>query len=275
MPRCVIIQPFDKGEFDKRYDDVFVPAVTAAGLEPYRVDRDPSSIIPIDTIEKNIRDADACLADISLENPNVWYEVGFAIASGKEVVLVCKEGSKFPFDVRHRAIVAYTTHSTRDFDELRNKITERLKALTKKAQLIEEISPVKATHGLTASETVALALIMENRLTPNSSLFPQSIANDMGRAGYTKLASALALEGLMSKRYIDLIEDTDFNGNQFELYRLTQSGVQWCMKNQHLFTLKNDPSIPRGNRRPTRQLPAPPPTANEEETDEEDEDIPF
>ncbi|MBU0719064.1 MAG: hypothetical protein KJ749_12505 [Planctomycetes bacterium] len=43
MGRCFVIQPFDDGgEFDKRYEDVFLPAIRDAGLEPYRVDRDPS-----------------------------------------------------------------------------------------------------------------------------------------------------------------------------------------------------------------------------------------
>ena len=39
MGRCFVIQPFDQGPFDKRYDDVFAPAICDAGLEPYRVDR--------------------------------------------------------------------------------------------------------------------------------------------------------------------------------------------------------------------------------------------
>lgn len=33
------MQPFDKGVYDKRYEDVFAPAITAAGIDPYRVDR--------------------------------------------------------------------------------------------------------------------------------------------------------------------------------------------------------------------------------------------
>lgn len=41
MSTCFVIQPFDGGPFDKRYDDVIAPAIVAAGLEPYRVDRDP------------------------------------------------------------------------------------------------------------------------------------------------------------------------------------------------------------------------------------------
>ena len=37
MPRCFVIQPFDSGgKFDKRYLDVFRPAILAAGLKPYR-----------------------------------------------------------------------------------------------------------------------------------------------------------------------------------------------------------------------------------------------
>ena len=34
MPTCFVIQPFDKGPFDKRYDDVLDPAIRAALLEP-------------------------------------------------------------------------------------------------------------------------------------------------------------------------------------------------------------------------------------------------
>ncbi len=42
MPTCFVIQPFDKGgPYDKRYRGVLVPAITDAGLEPYRVDEDP------------------------------------------------------------------------------------------------------------------------------------------------------------------------------------------------------------------------------------------
>jgi hypothetical protein len=58
--KCFMIQPFDNGKFDKRFDDVFDPAVRAAGLYPYRVDRDPGVSVPIDDIERNIREAIVC-----------------------------------------------------------------------------------------------------------------------------------------------------------------------------------------------------------------------
>jgi hypothetical protein len=88
MGKCFVIQPFDRGRYDKRYEDVFAPAIREAGLEPYRVDRDPSVSIPIEDIEAGIESCEACLAEISTDNPNVWFELGYAIASRREVVLV-------------------------------------------------------------------------------------------------------------------------------------------------------------------------------------------
>ena len=99
--RCCVFQPFDKGPHDKRYDDIIAPAINAAGLEPYRVDRDDGVVIPVETLHEEIRTAMVCLADITTQNPNVMYELGFAIASGKDVILICstQRSEKFPFDI--------------------------------------------------------------------------------------------------------------------------------------------------------------------------------
>lgn len=84
LATCFVIQPFDNGgRFDKRYKDVFDPAIREAGLEPYRVDNDPSVSVPIEDIQDGIRKATACLVDITLDNPNVWFELGYALASDK------------------------------------------------------------------------------------------------------------------------------------------------------------------------------------------------
>ena len=61
---CFVIQPFDRGIFDKRYVDIFAPAIREAGLEPYRVDHDPMVSIPIQEIENGIRGSKLCFAEI-------------------------------------------------------------------------------------------------------------------------------------------------------------------------------------------------------------------
>ena len=96
MDTCFIIQPFDKDKFDQRFTDIFDPAIQSAGLEPYRVDRDPSVRIPIEQIEDGIKSSRICFAEITMDNPNVWYELGFAFACGKDVVMVSEEKQHFP-----------------------------------------------------------------------------------------------------------------------------------------------------------------------------------
>src|SRR3954469_17738832 len=114
MPNCFLIQPFDGSIFDKRFRDVLAPAVRDAELEPYRVDQDPGVSIPIEAIERGIREAAVCLAEITTDNPNVWFELGYALACGKDVVMVCAErerAKKFPFDVHTEA--SYCMERTR------------------------------------------------------------------------------------------------------------------------------------------------------------------
>ena len=108
---CFVIQPFQE-IFNKRYEDTYDPAIRAAGLVPYRVDKDPSAKNLIEQIENKIEEAAICLADISIDNPNVWYELGYAFASGKDVVMVCdKQRKDFPFDIRHKSIIPYSNDS--------------------------------------------------------------------------------------------------------------------------------------------------------------------
>ena len=94
------------------------------------------SVCSIDDIERGIKTSAVCLAEISTDNPNVWFELGYAIASKRDVVLVCSDERKahFPFDVQHRKIIRYSTESSSDFETARLKIKERLKADADKAE---------------------------------------------------------------------------------------------------------------------------------------------
>jgi hypothetical protein len=132
MRTCFVMQPFDRAKFDGRYKDIFKPAIEAAGFEPYRVDQDPSVSIPINRIEKAIREAAAGFADITNNNPNVLFELGYAIACGKELAIVRERKArqkKFPFDLQHRAIILYDTDTLSHYETLQGQITERLKAI--------------------------------------------------------------------------------------------------------------------------------------------------
>jgi len=241
--RCFVIQPFDGGMFDDRYEDIIAPAISAAGLEPYRVDRDPKVSIPIQDIESGIRNARICLAEITLDNPNVWFELGFAIASFKDVVLVCSDArtTKFPFDVQHRTIIKYTTGSVRDFDILKEKITKRVIALLEKEQTIEaavEASRLQKIQGLEQHEVVTLAAIGENIYSITDAASSHRIRQDMERAGFNNLATTIGLKSLYEHGLIEQEDLEDEDGYKYSAYRLTASGWQWILANKHEFVLK-------------------------------------
>ncbi|OAV63382.1 hypothetical protein Barb6XT_03166 [Bacteroidales bacterium Barb6XT] len=95
---CFVIQPFDDGKYDKLFNESFKPAIEKAGLKAYRVDEDPAASNIIESIENGIVQSSICLAEITTNNPNIWYELGFAFACRKEVVMICsKEREKISF----------------------------------------------------------------------------------------------------------------------------------------------------------------------------------
>lgn len=240
--RCCVFQPFDKGPHDKRYEDTLAPAIIAAGLEPYRVDRDDGAVIPIETMHDEIRAATICLADITTRNPNVMYELGHAIASGKDVVLICSlQATSFPFDIQHRGIIQYALDSASDFDQLRTAITSRIKSLLKKqaaTQEIASISPVKSTHGLQPNEISALALVMANVDSSTDRVRAYTIKEDMEKAGYTRLATQLALTRLSRMHFVEAAEEPDYNGDDCVFYRILEGGENWLLENQEKLELR-------------------------------------
>ncbi len=243
MPTCFVIQPFDAGKFDKRFADVFAPAIKAAGLEPYRVDQDPNVEIPIDAIETGISGASVCLADITTDNPNVWYELGYAFASGRPVVMVCSDertGRKYPFDIQHRTIIPYLSDSTQDFEKLKREITKRIQALTQRGEAMrrlaetEQVAPVE---GLSQPELVVLASVAGARTQPDGGLSVFIAKQDAERAGFTPVGVALGLRRLQKKGFIALYDVQDLN-DTYQAVKLTDVGWDWVERNESKFILR-------------------------------------
>lgn len=250
MSTCFVMQPFDGGPFDRRYAEVVKPAIESAGLEPYRVDQDPAVNIPIDEIERGIREARVCIADITEDNPNVWFELGYAISSRREVVLICSDAreSPFPFDVQHRSIIKYSRESPQDFSDLREKITKRLEAVLRKEERLGTVSsPLVDVEGLSQHETVALVALAENLEGPGDWVGQYTIRQDMERSGFTRIATFLALTGLLAKQLVDNREEEDFNGNAYVEYQITQEGTNWLLNNQQRLALWHEPAENTGS----------------------------
>jgi hypothetical protein len=264
MPTCFVIQPFDGAKFDKRYRDIFQPAIVAADLLPYRVDHDDHADVLIEAIEAGIREASVCLADITTDNPNVWFELGFAIATAIPVVMVCsteRQGVKFPFDIQHRHIVRYTPESPTDFKTLEETLTKRLKAAVSKGEVqrqLREIDPVAPVAGLSAIEVTVLAVTASEVGNPDSSTRLEYILKGATRSSLTKVGASLALKRLMDKQFVEVVSDYDSG----DFAKITSAGWAWIDRNESKFTLRlpNEPKL---------NIPRP------EEAEITDDDIPF
>jgi hypothetical protein len=244
MATCFVIQPFDADKFDKRFEEVYSPAIQAAGLDPYRVDRDPSAAVPIDAIENGIRGAAVCLSDITTENPNVWYELGFAFAAGRPVVMVCSDertGKKYPFDIQHRTIIAYKAHSPSDFVKLKSEITSRIKALitrTEALRAIEACEQVAPVQGLSQPELAVIATVAGSVILPGEGIVAHAAKRDVERAGFTAVGFAIGVQRLRSKALVELREATDEEGWPYQQIVITTKGWDWIASNEDKFMVR-------------------------------------
>lgn len=110
MKTCFIIMPIttperyldqykgDSDHFIHVLDHLFKPAITAVGMEPIAPIVKGSEIIQGEII-KNIETADLVLCDMSILNPNVFFELGIRTALNKSVAMIKDDVSpKIPFD---------------------------------------------------------------------------------------------------------------------------------------------------------------------------------
>lgn len=249
MDKCFVIQPFDNDKFDKRFVDIFEPAITKADLQPYRIDKDLSVRIPIDEIEKGISESPICFAEITTDNPNVWYELGYAFACEKDVVMVCSDErqGKFPFDIQHRHVITYKTSSKSDFETLEDTITRKIRAFRQKIKTVKTLqnTPVVEKEGLKSHEIALLILIMENQISTEDSTSIYGLKNEMNKSGYTDIATSVGIRTLSKTGLIQTFKEVDNynNGQEYIACRLTEKGESWILSNQDQLQFRQTDSV--------------------------------
>ena len=243
MQTCFVIQPFDSGKFDRRFKDVYKPALEDAGLEVYRVDEDPSVQVPIDAIHDGIDKATVCLADITTDNPNVWYELGYAFAANCPVIMICsnERQGEFPFDIHHRSIIRYASDSSSDFEELKNKISEKARALLEAPPLPKSVSktkPTPSTEKLSQIEITMLEAFLENASISESEIYLFSLEKELVPSNLTPAQFRMAFQELKDRSFIKLVKivNPDYGEpDNHDGAQITPHGWSWIKENKSYF----------------------------------------
>jgi hypothetical protein len=96
--RAFIVMEFGS-EFEELYTDVIRPACIDLKLDFYRADEAKGPGIIIADIANRIEESKVIIAEVTPPNRNVYFEVGYAHALRKPVILLAKKGTQLPFDL--------------------------------------------------------------------------------------------------------------------------------------------------------------------------------
>lgn len=133
--RPTLPQAFVVMQFSDPYTAVYTKVIQAAAADTDVKAYNAGEIIQggmiLDQIALAIRDSALVIAEITPPNQNVFYELGYAHAIGKPTILMARNGTELPFDVRSYRVLFYED-SESGLQEARKKLAGHLEGIVGK-----------------------------------------------------------------------------------------------------------------------------------------------
>lgn len=155
---CFVIAPIGlpQSSTRQRSDSVlrFVirPAVQESGYQAIRADELARPGIITQQIIRAIVSADLIVADLSDQNPNVFYELALCHWLRKPLVQLIEEGQSVPFDVAGMRTIIFNHNDLESADEARRSIIEQVRSLEADKDII--VTPTSFLQGPASGEGV-------------------------------------------------------------------------------------------------------------------------
>ncbi len=154
-PFAFVIMPFDD-EFYSVYEQFLKPVLEDVGFRVYRADDILSQQSIVRDVVERLHESDLIVADLSGENPNVFYELGLAHAFGKPVILLTQSIEEIPFNLRSYRHVKYDTRFAK-IDEAKAELAAYAKGFLDGnisfGTPVTDFRPPPDTENATAPET--------------------------------------------------------------------------------------------------------------------------
>jgi hypothetical protein len=116
LPRAFTVMAFES-PFNDLYAEVIIPVCLELGLEPVRADELRYPGVILQDIVRGLVEATVVIAEISPGvdadgdtesfNANVFYELGYAHATGKPTILLARKNTRLPFDISGYRVILY------------------------------------------------------------------------------------------------------------------------------------------------------------------------
>jgi hypothetical protein len=150
--------------FDPAFDDVYKLGIKGAvgqfdDLFAERVDEQIYREGILDRIYRQIEVADIIIADMTGQNPNVFYEVGYAHAKGKLCIFLTSHADDIPFDLKHQRHIVYGTSIVTLRRELEKELSWARTELEKQRTSHIKVTPQPLYGSLETTKYFATGII--------------------------------------------------------------------------------------------------------------------
>ncbi len=152
---CFVIMPFSK-ERKEVFTYGIAPACKQAGFEAVRVDQLKGHFNINRKIIEHLFRSDVVIAEITDQNPNVFYEMGVAHSLGNKTIMIAQSAKDLPFDINNYRCLIYE-QSVEGLQHLQAQIIESLQELEKWSR-----SPSNPVQDFKPEETFITNAIAEN-----------------------------------------------------------------------------------------------------------------
>ncbi|MFZ1685296.1 MAG: hypothetical protein WAU88_14365 [Candidatus Zixiibacteriota bacterium] len=128
-PEVFVVMQFSDTYRDL-YSDVIKPVTESFGLSAYHVGEVYGPGFILADIQRGISEASIVIADVTPQNQNVFYELGYAHALHKPTILLAERGKQLPFDVAGYRCLFYD-NTIGGKKELEDNLKKNLTAILK------------------------------------------------------------------------------------------------------------------------------------------------
>lgn len=222
-PLCFIAMPFGRKEvggrsveFDAVWREVIAPAIAAASMQPLRADEEQAGGIIHKPMFERLILCEFAVADLTLANANVFYEVGVRHAARPSTtVLIVADDIRLPFDVAMLRTLPYRlgpdgtpSHAKEDADKLGKLLLECRKHRCKDSplfQLLDGLTPLTVPSDKTDifREQVAYAASKKAELAAARKSGPTAVAKVRKSLGtIDAVESGVAIDLMLSYRAV-------------------------------------------------------------------------